>query len=272
MKFSNQHSDASDQFAGINHAQYREVSKKLELTSIKNCRDLGGITTTDGHIVKSGMLLRSANLHHASDEDLVTLKTIGVQNIIDLRTRQEREAERDRLLSTWDLYEIPGFTERRELIAQLRGVIFKPGSFICSLYEQLLNSEESQTCWTEIMNLLVNKPGSYLFHCTQGKDRTGIAAALILAALGVDDQTIRDDYLQTNLYMDRQTPVMLERAQKYLPKHIHIDIEQFLVAAPVYFDTMMQTAEPYGGLLGYLQGPIGLTDDDIATLRKTYLE
>ncbi|EFA23027.1 tyrosine-protein phosphatase [Bifidobacterium gallicum] len=263
---------SADTFNAIGNGQYRVMSKHLDFDHIANCRDLGGIATADGHHVKPGMLLRSANLHHASDQDLLALREIGVQNVVDLRTKQEREAEPDRLLSTWNIYELPSFKEMSELGAQLNGVIAHPGTFICHMYTDLLVSKQGIACWSEWLRLLVDRPGSYLFHCTQGKDRTGIAAALILAVLGVDEQTIRDEYLQTNLYMNTETPRLVKMVDKVMPMDVEADITQFLVAAPAYFDAMMQQANQYGGLLGYAQQQLGVTDDDIAFLRATYLQ
>ena len=85
-----------------------------------------------------------------------------------------------------------------------------------------------------MFRLLIDEPGGYLFHCTQGKDRTGIAAALILAALEVPEDVIRDDYLQTNLYMSTEMPAFVDTFEALLGPKAHADIDEFLVASPLY--------------------------------------
>lgn len=250
----------------------RIVSQHLELSGIDNCRDLGGIPTTDGRHVKDGLLVRSANLHHASHDDLETLDRRGVRHVVDLRSRPERRLKRDRLLPGWTVAELPTFREAKELKIQLRDLVTRPGTFIEDLYPHLVLDQAAVDCWTAFFRLLVDDQGGTLFHCTQGKDRTGVAAALVLAALGVDEALIRDDYLQTNLYMGKEIPDFVEEMEPHLGERMDADIDEFLVAAPLYFDTYLDATSSFGGPVGYLQERCAVSDDDLATLRETYLE
>lgn len=199
----------------------RVVSRKLPLPTVENCRDLGGIHTEQGRMVRPGLLVRSANLHDARHDDLETLAHRGISNVIDLRTDPERDLKPDRLLEDWSFYALPTFRETKALRLQLRDIVTRPGTFIEDLYPRLVLDDAAVACWKRMFRLLIDEPGGYLFHCTQGKDRTGIAAALILAALEVPEDVIRDDYLQTNLYMSTEMPAFVDTFEALLGPKAH---------------------------------------------------
>lgn len=267
---------------------YATISTKLPLDTIENCRDLGGIPTEGNRRIKPGLLFRSADLHAASDADLERLRNAGLGNgdevggerinaypvgaVIDLRTLPERHGKPDRLLANWKLYETPVFYEAQVAKSQIEGMFAKPGTFMAALYPAMAEDDSAKACWGKLFSLVAGHPGAYLWHCTQGKDRTGIAAALIEAALGADTDTIRADYLQTNLYMAQDTPKVVETLEAALPGRASLDIEQFLVAAPQYFDSFLEATERYGGLLGYVQQALGVGDGQIAAMRGYYTE
>lgn len=248
----------------------RIVSQPVAVSSIQNCRDLGGIPTQDGRVVKEHVLLRSANLHRASEADLNTLNDMGIRSIIDLRSKPERRFKADHLLKNWQYYALPTFRESKELGLQMRDIISRPGTFIEDLYPHLILDDAAVECWKTMFRLLIDQPGGYLFHCTQGKDRTGVAAALILAALNVEESLIRDDYLQTNLYMTHETPDFVKLMLKHLGGNAEVDIDEFLVAAPLYFETYLDSTQSFGGPVGYLHERIGLSDGDFTKLREQY--
>lgn len=249
---------------------WRIISKPLELEGVSNIRDMGGILTQDGRRIRPGMLLRSANLHKASDADLATLDRLGVRNVIDLRTRQERHMEEDRLLPDWRYLPIPVFDEGAELGKQLRGIITDPGMFIESLYPQMVASPMAVDCWKECFGHLLDEDGGTLWHCTQGKDRTGALAALILASLGVGETLIVDDYLETNRFMPHVSSKLAQKLEEVLGARLDGDVNQFLTAAPVYIHAFIGATARYGGLVGFLRAKVGLSDSDFARLRERY--
>ena len=104
-----------------------------------------------------------------------------------------------------------------------------------------------------------------VFHCTAGKDRTGFAAALLLSILGVERDTIMQDYLLTNqLY--RRSPSLEEHG----PAHV---MEVVWQVQPVFLQTAFDVMDrDYGGLSGYLAGPLGMAADELAQLRHILLE
>ncbi|NEG70447.1 tyrosine-protein phosphatase [Bifidobacterium choloepi] len=247
------------------------VSRSLDLQSVENCRDLGGILTKDGRVVRAGNLIRSAALHRASGKDLETLNNLGLKTVIDLRMKGEREAARDRLLVGWNIVKQPVFTENgRTKLAQLKGILVNPGTYILRLYPTMLTTPRAVDCWKHMFRSLIDQPGGYLWHCTQGKDRTGVAAALVLASLGVDDETIKADYLETNEYMPQEVPKSVVRMERFLGWRADMDIDQFLEARPANFEALQRTVAQYGGFQGYLSEVVGLDDSDFSVLRDFY--
>ena len=122
----------------------RVVSRKLPLPTVENCRDLGGIHTEQGRMVRPGLLVRSANLHDARHDDLETLAHRGISNVIDLRTDPERDLKPDRLLEDWSFYALPTFRETKALRLQLRDIVTRPGTFIEDLYPRLVLDKAPQ--------------------------------------------------------------------------------------------------------------------------------
>ena len=142
----------------------RVVSRKLPLPTVENCRDLGGIHTEQGRMVRPGLLVRSANLHDARHDDLETLAHRGISNVIVLRTDPERDLKPDRLLEDWSFYALPTFRETKALRLQLRDIVTRPGTFIEDLYPRLVLDDAAVACWKRMFRLLIDEPGGYLFH------------------------------------------------------------------------------------------------------------
>ena len=161
---------------------------------IQNKRDLGGMETSDGRRIKPGCLIRSAHLFQARESDLK-----GVSTIIDLRTPGERKQAEDQ---TWqrEYLPIPVFDDVQAGISHEQGTGEQLLPDMAILYARVIN--ECTDSFRNIVTTIMKhdfRSGAILWHCTEGKDRCGITTALILEALGVNQETIMEDYLKTNL-------------------------------------------------------------------------
>ena len=172
---------------------------------------MGGYTTSDGKTVKRGLILRSAALSNAADEDIKRLQDVyHLSKVIDLRMNRETEAapdpeipgaenihlgiideklvaERMAALDPSELAEI----DLNDNIGKLK-LAMKVGILGDQMYINFLSGDQGKENYKRMFEELLSMPEgkSLLFHCTQGKDRTGCAAMLILSALGVDEGTI----------------------------------------------------------------------------------
>ena len=143
------------------------------------------------------------------------------------------------------------------------------------LYPSLILSEFSQLQYASFLNLILEtEEGAVLWHCSQGKDRTGIGAALILGALGADKETIIEDFSHSN---DIYRPVVdkfvadVEAAgggdeeKEVVRAFMGVSVKNFRHALDVL-------EANYGSIPGYLEETMGIMDDDLDVLRRRYLQ
>lgn len=178
------------------------ADKHLPMAGGFNFRDLGGYTTKDKSTVKWGKIFRSDDLALLTTADLTYLSSIPLVKIIDFRSNEEINTAPDKLphslkqhielsispgnLSDWSQLKAK---EVDDIMILLNKMLVSDTAFI----------KQFRTMFTLLQDPSQNVP--LLYHCTAGKDRTGMATALILYALGVDDQTIMEDYLLSNQYI-----------------------------------------------------------------------
>lgn len=185
----------------------------IQLVGAFNFRDLGGYTAADGRRTAWGKLFRSDSLHALGEGDLEVLDRLGVASVIDLRTQAEL-----------DFHGRPSLTERTVSYHHLPVIRVLSGATQTVHLEQtdetigeryLWYLDEGSASLVTALHLLAS-PSSLpaVFHCTAGKDRTGVLAALILLALGVDVETVVADYVLTSARM----PMIIERLRQH-PMH-----------------------------------------------------
>ena len=149
--------------------------------AVANARDLGGISGANGPI-QCGQLYRSAAPANLSSEGCASMEMLGIATVIDLRVEEEREARPDAACLT---------AQAELLLAPL------PIPYGVSPAEYVADFESDESI-RRIFDQLAD-PAAYplLFHCTYGRDRTGVVTALILLALGVSREAIMADYQRT---------------------------------------------------------------------------
>ena len=162
----------------------------LPLGRSRNCRDVGGNTTSDGRVVRQGLLFRS-DLPLLDEEHAGQLDALGLRTVIDLREPEEREAR-------------PAAFAGREPRVVARSFGLGPvvaadpskASSLDRLYETAVR-ELGDSIADVVTELCAPGALPALVHCTAGKDRTGIVIGLVLSALGVPDDDIARDYAVT---------------------------------------------------------------------------
>ena len=257
----------------------------LPLQGARNFRDLGGYRTASGQRVKWRRLFRSEHLTHLSDADCLYLRDIGIRTAFDLRTRVERErnpsrwhAESEVETFTWkDTENMKGLAERLQHYRKEHGLqdAAHLRGFLSLHYRSYLEVQADR--FRDILAKLTQPNAApALLHCTAGKDRTGIIVALILHLLGVNKDTIFEDYLLTNACADS----LKDQARfRMLLQQFGIDeiseegVEALRCAHPEYlqaaFDGMR---ENYGSVENYLEQRLGMDAEKIDTMRSLYLE
>lgn len=180
--------------------------KNIDLVGCKNVRDLGGILA-DGGKVKEHRFLRGVSMDNASKGDIEKLvNEYKLSTIIDLRSFREKDERPDPEIPNVKYLHMPIFNNRFPGITHESQEDFERDFKdykldMSKMYSGMLREEYLDKV-SEIIKTIINlKENEYsvLFHCTEGKDRTGLIAALILLILGADKKSIIEDYLYTNI-------------------------------------------------------------------------
>ena len=144
------------------------------------------------------------------------------------------------------------------------------------MYVDMALSETGMKGYREFFQVLLNNEDgkAVLWHCTGGKDRAGLAAVLVLSALGVDRETILNDFALTNNFVQQNVEYMGRMAMQLTSDPDEINGVMYLTGVNRdYMETLLNTIdEQYGSIEGYLVNAIGLTPDDFTKLQTMYLE
>jgi protein-tyrosine phosphatase len=176
-------------------------SRFVPLPGSINFRDMGGYRTRDGRQVKWRQLFRCGALSMLSPAAVRDFSELNIGVICDLRRVDEAQGNPTPVVPPFDVRQHipikPGSTEMlRESIGDTSQTAADRVRFMTNITRELARHHQAE--YRLLFDHLQACEGGFLFHCSAGKDRTGFGAALILAALGVDDETIMADYLLTN--------------------------------------------------------------------------
>jgi protein-tyrosine phosphatase len=234
-----------------------------------NARHLGEFVTEDGRVTSSAALVRSDNLARLTIEGKNALVADGVSTVIDLRFRQELEREANPFASpnpgsSIAYHHLPLMTtERAEAIALVRDAETTQEAYRATL-------EGFQANIGEIMTVIAGSaPGRIVMHCSAGKDRTGLIAALALRFVGASRQDIAEDYLMTNTCL--QTSHDQELAQIADPDERARKALDLQLSPAFILETLDHVEQRYGSVGGYLE-TCGLDHETLERLRRRLLD
>ena len=245
-----------------------------------NFRDLGGYPTADGHQIKWHRLIRTGSLARLDQTDLTVLDNIPISLDIDLRATDEVKKDPDRVPSQAKYYHLPVFeadeTDASHSDEEIAAQMQQPGNgyhHMIDVYHRMTTAASAKQAYQNLFNLLLNNEhGALLFHCTAGKDRTGMAAYLILSALGVEQKIIMEDYLLTNTV----TQVSYHWLQDMRITALRGTSDKpaaLASVAPDYLNTAIKNiTQNYGNVNQYLNNYLDITPTEIKDLRKLYLD
>jgi protein-tyrosine phosphatase len=238
-----------------------------------NFRDLGGYETENGRRVRWGQVYRSARLSELTDGDVARVAALGIHTVVDFRQSGDAGEYPDRLPEGVDYHHLPVFEDmplshRRVLLNRHRLLDAFAGVYVNYMVER------GAPAFGDLIRLLADRSHLPLvFHCTAGKDRTGVAAALILRALGVPRETVVKDYLLTNhsaqVFIDEVNAQISERNTRLIAAE---QLYPLMAASPRLIGAALDHIDAqYGGVEPYLRQRAGLSDDTLARLREVLL-
>ena len=265
---------------------------QVSFDNIVNARDLGEMIGAGGRQIRLHRILRTAHLHDASPEDLRRLhEEYNLVRVFDFRSLDEAEALPDQpvegathhLLPTIDL-SAEKLTEQPipqeaflDLETHIVNYSFYPEvqAMAANMYPSLIRSEYSQLQYATFLRLIVESPedGGVLWHCFQGKDRTGWGAAYLLFALGVDREAVIADFdLSNEAYrplVERLDQEIIRRGGGEAEMEV---VQAFMgVSTANFIRTLDLIDREFGGMMSYLNNELMLSPDDIHLLRRRFL-
>jgi protein-tyrosine phosphatase len=270
--------------AGLLAAQERPRVVKLE--GARNFRDIGGYPTTDGKHVKWGRVFRSDALHNLTDGDYETLSKLGIRTVCDFRSEIERQREATKWRATpsaeilvLDIMAANPARANEDPTKSFMARLMQPG-FDASKAAAMMADSMGEMATTagplygKMIKRILEVDAPLVYHCTAGKDRTGLATALLMKTLGVKDEAIYEDYLLVNkLVPPEMMAANLKRMEAMLGKVDPELMRPLMGTRREWLEGAFQTIEKqHGSFKNYRVKVMGVSDKDVRALRKRLLE
>ena len=266
-----------------------------DIKGITNARQLGGYVNTEGRAIKQNVIIRTGAPSSGTENDLKLLaEKYHVSDMVDFRMDFETQRAPEptvegavnhaiKLNIAGDMSEITSTDEFKKEYAEANG---EKGKMILlyakhgvlptpKMYDYFLGDEAADG-YRQFFDILLNKPedSAVLFHCSQGKDRTGMGAALFLYALDFDDDTVMADYLLTNEANAAIIENDVKEVSKYTDDPEMLERTRMMdgVSAELLQSALDKMKAEYGSIKGYLKTRLSLTDAELTKLKEIYLE
>ncbi len=241
----------------------------LDTQGIHNFRDYGGWKTRGGGTVRTGLLYRSGHHVEATDTDLSAIAPLGIHTVVDLRGQSERSAHPCRRVEGFDgevvFYEgeTTSSPPHMDIEPDTTASDFARERML-AVYTRMPDNPAMIDMFGRYLNILVEREGASLVHCYAGKDRTGVAATMLLHILGVSEDDQRREFLRTNdsptfdVLARQSLPGIEARLGRKLDEGAAKDL---LGVREEYLDRYLEIAgQRHGSFDGYLERAIGVDD------------
>lgn len=282
---------------GLKIDNYNFEEQSIHLENVPNARDIGGYRMADGRTIKRGLLLRGGYLKAASDADIRRLSDeYKLAYVFDFRTENEVKFSPDKIIpgaqNIW-MPTIDPETEKMsdmhlpsEAYRDLDNFLYKSANdplvqkVARELYPNLVHNEYTQLQYAAFLQTILKLPKSNVkdravyWHCSQGKDRTGLGAAFLLLALGADFDMVLEDFALSNAYYQQEVDDLIEKVKaKGFDEDAFDAIQAFVgVSEKNFINTFEEIKSRYGSLQNYIEDILVMSPNDMEILRDYYLE
>lgn len=267
-------------------------NRVIALEGALNAREMGGLPLKNGKRVKFGRLIRTGRLSDLTDQDCNVLSRVWhVKKIIDLRNDCEISEYPDVRLEGAEFLQVDLLSGKMEGISRedygmsmvdyaiMRARKLAEGvgaeNLLTGMYGRMAEDPECVKKIRDFFEIIQRQEdGAVLWHCTSGKDRTGVTGALLLYVLGADMEIIKEDYLYTNEQNQEYREVLLEKMKRKGAEEALI--KEMAVLESVdwrYIQNFFQSVKNiYGSVDEFLSEQIGITERRKAIFREMYTE
>lgn len=246
-----------------------ETEKAIKIKKVHNFRAVGNIKNSEGRSLKEGTFYRSAHLHKLKNKSFDQLEKLGIKEIIDLRNSKEILDKPDKLPNGITYKKYSAFEDEGDQLSQARKLVLKGKVNASDADKRMIDfyreyvTENPATIKTIINEILESKE-PVLYHCTAGKDRTGIITALILTILKFDKETIYNEYLLSNNFRKGLVEKRMSLANNLhflYPKMDLQVLEKLSWVEKRYLDAAFdEINKKYGSTDAYIQQVLGISE------------
>jgi len=254
-----------------------ETENPVKIKKVNNFRTLGNIKNSEGKTLKEGKFYRSGNLYRLKNSSFNELDRLGIKEIIDLRNAKEIADKPDNLPENIIYKKYSAFEDQGDQLSQAKKLVLKGKVNASDADKRMLDfyreyvTENPETI-KQIITEILESDQPVLYHCTAGKDRTGIITALILTILKFDKDTIYNDYLLSNNFRKKLVEKRLNLASTLhfiYPKMDLQVLEKLSWIESDYLDAAFdEINNKYGSIDIYIQQVLGISDDK----REQYIQ
>ena len=253
-------------------------ARRLALEGAYNFRDLGGIRTVDGKSIRWGQVFRSDTLTRLTPADYARLNAIGISLVCDLRTREERKTDPTEWQQGSPVFVLAPVSENEKGASQ-------NGTLTDALQSGKMSAEDGKKVFEQFyIRMVVDSAPKFgtvlraietwdrpsMFHCTGGRDRTGITAALLLNILGVPRETILADFVLSTQYLNERPTPAAPGASDAQQAALYAEVVRL---QPRYIEAVFNVIDQrYGSFDAYRRNALHLTDADVLALKARLLE
>lgn len=245
------------------------ANRNIYFKKVDNFRDIGGLTTKDGTMVQWGKIYRSDNLSQLRKSEFDKFNNLNIQTVFDLRTATEIKGKDDNLPNGVKYVHASLVEDDADVINQMRGKVLRGEvsneqsvALMQDLYTSIIS--DNIPMLRQFINQVLDANAPVLYHCSAGKDRTGITTVLILSILNVDRQIIIDEYLMSDYYRRQRVESTLKKAKmaKIVKPHIALKaIQNFMSVDERYIQTAFDEIDTkYGGMDNFIRNQLGISD------------
>ena len=258
--------------------------RHVPLEGQPNFRDIGGYRTKDGKTVRRGLVFRSGELPRLTDDDVAKLQRLRIKTVVNFLTDVETESRgADRVPDGTDQIALPiesddGLAAAVEKARKTADFSTLPPTINPDIHRVLVHDAKEQ--YATLLQEIGQTDQPLVFHCSHGVHRTGTATAILLWALGVPWETVREDYLLSNHYRKAEVEMRLEQLRKLAASRQHIPLDQvdmtnfraFYVLDGSYIDaTRDEILKSFGSIDRYLTEGLALSEREIGRIRDRLL-
>jgi protein-tyrosine phosphatase len=267
-----------------NDGEQREVSiRHLTLEGTPNFRDLGGYKTSDGQYTRWGLIYRSGVLTYLTPADYTYLDQLHIHIVCDFRTDSENKVAPETWIPGSDVEQLHlaiGASNKNQSLSMQK--LFAGNPTPEELRQRMMKvygglAFEGTPAFATLFDHVEHDPLPVLYHCTAGKDRTGLFSAFLLLTLGVPEKTVLADYALTNVYLQEGGQAAMKKMMHAAadPSFAHLspaDRAVLMAADPAYLQqTLRDIDSKYGSFTNYRRNALHISDTDVKILKHRLL-